>query len=87
MVLLDLQTANNINKWNQVQEELSNDASPAVAPSALVTYLSWLRSSRDLDCPGSYVLRPVYAGNTLEGHRLIDPGRSRGQIGNNFAPR
>ncbi|KAJ7694105.1 hypothetical protein B0H17DRAFT_1009375 [Mycena rosella] len=35
-------TVNNINKWNQVQEELTNDTSVALPSSALVTYLSWL---------------------------------------------
>lgn len=41
---LHFQTVNNINKWNQVQEELTNDTgiSSVAAPPALVTYISWL---------------------------------------------
>ncbi|KAJ6611748.1 hypothetical protein B0H10DRAFT_2054936 [Mycena sp. CBHHK59/15] len=35
-------TVSNINKWNQVQEELTNDTSAVLPSSALVTHLSWL---------------------------------------------
>lgn len=57
------QTVSNINKWNQVQEELTQDMGPSLAPSVLVIFLSWLCSCSESDYLGSHILHTVCAGS------------------------